>query len=248
MGRGTVPTGRQMLPTPQEVLARARLRPGGDESPARIAMAIRAELWFGTLAGARTQARAGAAALHGRSDAWKSPAIVFLGTGPASLSALATAQRSVIMAETASTLELVREISCSDPTLAAASLAEIVDVLGPIAATHPHDAVLARVAEVIEACERVTRAGTAPARSAAHRAHQRLRGWIALPTGDPRNLRTMLASYDADRADAPWDERPRLELIMALAMTASADRRPLQSLPPALIQSRWQDECARESP
>lgn len=243
MGRGRARPGRTALMAPAEILARTRLTDTelrGRLQPVRIARAIRAELWFGTLADARLSANLGARNLMMQPDAWRSPALVGVGLGDDALRTCARTHAAAIVRSCADALTAVESDIPTRPVLAAVRLLGLADVLGPLS--------YASQAQLSELCQRaVTLSRLLLAHAAADGDHRvsaslssievRFTGWMI--GGWSRVAAAYDVAVEVDSRSA-WDVAPRVELLLALALggtqIATAD---LASLPPCLRAGGW---------
>ncbi len=238
--------GLRTLPA-QELLALMRLSAEELEASCgetRIAVAIRAELWHGSLAGARTQAALGAANLLSRAAPWKSPALLYLGAGREALRTCAESEEAAMLTHCDQLFRFAIWAVAREPFLAAGWLLGLADILGPISAVHPGPRVLTAIERVRSLCDELSRrlqpeSGFARAPRDASR---RLAGWRGpWPDADSTAL---LDAYD--RLPPPgtqlWVECPRLELLMALSEAARGGHQfnaEMSSLPPSLTTAPW---------
>lgn len=245
MGRGGPRPQRDSVLSPDEILDRARLTHDDVRAactPARVALAVRAEWWHGTLAGAREQARRGVATF-GSPAGWKAPALVYLAYGRPGLADLVEMNLSEILRECGARLAESRAATTGDLGLAATHLVELADVLGPIVAIHP-DQRLRELAAAAETAAGIIKAaadaiGEPLSSAVAHAAGVRLAGWAELGLDSATTPATLLASYDErSTLGTGWAALPALELVMALDLHEASgervDRAKLRSLAPVL--------------
>jgi hypothetical protein len=229
-----------------EILRRARLTDDelrGTCSPTRVALAVRAEWWHGTLEGAYDQARRGVATFVASPDAWRSPALLYLGAGRQALLEVVQREEVAIEAECTARVVAARGASRNDFRLAASHLIELADVLGPIIATYQSQSLSALVLEARSIAQHLqddSAAASDPgAADAAQAAGIRFDGWGQLGSDLAVIPSALIASYD-ERATtgAEWDAVPALELVVALDLLRgrgqNVDRLKLGSLPPPL--------------
>jgi hypothetical protein len=246
MGRGGPRPQRDSVLSPDEILQRARLTPDDLRAactPARVALAVRAEWWHGTREGAREQARVGVATFIGSATAWKAPALVYLAYGRGGLADLVEVSLTEIERECAARHAAVRAVTAGNLGLAATHLVELADVLGPIVALHP-DPQLRALAAAAETSAGIVKAAaddtSEPIASAmAHAAGVRLEGWAHLGLDPATAPAALFASYDDWLTlRSGWDALPALELVMALDLHEESvepiDRSEYSSLPPLL--------------
>lgn len=249
MGRGASSSRREAT-VAADMLQRARLQqPASTWSSAMIARAIRAELWFGSLSGARTQAQLGGTVLAQRAERWRWPALLFLACGGEALQEAATTLAASIASNVEERMRLCEK---SEPMTTATTLLELADVLGPLACASGATAIYQMLPRALELAARTgEQPADAPVEAALRQAGQRLEGWTGLARGETE-ARALLTSYDAP--DSPkhgpldWNTTPRLELLVALELMEKAglrcDRSELRSLPASLHGASWSARSA----
>jgi hypothetical protein len=250
MGRGGPRVQRDSKLMSGEILRRARLADDelrGTCSPTRVAVAVRAEWWHGTLDRAQEQAQHGVATFAALPGAWRSPALVYLGAGRQTLVDVVQHEHAAIEADCAARIVAARVAIRGHLQLAATHLIELADVLGPIVAVYPKrelDALVLEARTIAHYLRDASAAAAEPgAAEAAEAAGIRFDGWSQLSDDSEDVPLALLASYD-ERAPtgAEWDALPALELVMVLDLLETrgqtVDRSKLRSLPPSLWLAR----------
>lgn len=241
MGRGGRAPVPESLLRAGEILARARLAPNEAPQPGRIARAIRAELWYGSLDGARVQAHLGATTLLTAERPWRAPALLYLGLGREHAAAVCMESAPAIIAGCATDLAAIRHLLCRSSIEGITRLLELVDVLGPILWLSPTRALgelaAAAVALTVTAESTAKDSHDALAAAGAREADRRLRGWPRIEVD--RDAAAALVHSYMWSAGIPreWDEQPRMELVMVHDANPSTIPWPTQ--PPALVGQRW---------
>lgn len=243
MGKGGQPQTRATRLSSNSVLARTHLTPerlAVAFSPLEVARAIRAELWFGTLRGARSQARLAGTVLAGRDDAWTWPALIYIVCGPDMLAAVASRRSHAIAGACKIKLERVLEALAHDPHAAAADLLELADVLGPIAASQPTDEFVQLLTRAITLCtpEQDPPSRASAAAAAMNTAFVRLEAWVALARRVTGATTRAVTAYEATPDVLDWTRTPSFELLMLLDLDTTdgiqSDVARLRALPPTL--------------
>lgn len=241
MGRGGREPVRESVLPGTEILARARLTPGDLAQTGRIARAIRAELWYGSLDGARLQAHLGATKVLADERPWRAPALLYLGLGRERAAAVCVESAPAIIAGCATDLAAIRHVLGQSPIEGVTRLLELADVLGPILWLSPMGALREIAAAVAALTATAEHAATVSsdelAADGAREAERRLRDWPRVGV-DLDAAADLVRSYAWSPGTVPaWDEQPRMELVMVHDANPSTIPWPTQ--PPALVGQRW---------